>query len=60
MNINHTTLEEYQLEAKKRNDIELNNLCNKIMLICGWSLAFCICFYIIIIIIIHEIDYFKN
>lgn len=49
-----STEEEIRIrEARKKNDEELDRLCNKICLICGWSLVVVLFIYVIMLGFFH-------
>ena len=55
------SLEELQADARKRNDAEVERICNNIKLCCGWSCVLGLfCYAIILIISISLQDYNKN
>ena len=55
MNIDIESQNNYEnqrlIEAKKKNDEELDKICNKVCLICGWGLVICLFIYCIFIVI---------
>ena len=54
------SLEELQVDARKRNDAEAERICNNIKLCCGWSLVLGLFCYLTILIISISLNDYNN